>query len=114
MHLVRTLLHRWPQHECKTVVVWVAQPELHVGSQALLELFHRIPPFLSVPQSREGLKQTRKTLFDQALEQFFLVLEVQIDAPRRVFDLFSQLTHGELLVTLVHEDLTRGVQAYSA
>ena len=110
MHCVRTLLHRRPQHEGKTVVIWVVQPKLHIGLHALLELFDRILQFLSVPQSRQSFKQTRETLVHKALEQFFLVLEMQIDAARGVLDLFRQLTHGKALVPLAHKDLSGGIE----
>src|ERR1700674_3080061 len=105
MRAVRTLQHRRPQKKSKAVVVWVAQPEFHVGAHALLEGLRWIFLRMTVLDPVQRLQQPLETLFHQGLKQFFLVFEVEVDAARRVFNLFRQLAHGKAFIPLARQYL---------
>ena len=86
--------------EGHNVVVGVCQSEFYVSAEALCHFL--IGCQIQLSNGKKDLTEFGKHVVADALNQFFLVFEVEVDGGRRVFDAISNLADRHVLVA-VHD-----------
>lgn len=84
-------------------MIGVVNAEGDVGATAVLKTFDGVVTI--APDLFEGAGKRRKRLLGNAMEQFGLVLEVEIDGGRGVLDLLGDAAHRDVVVPFAHKKL---------
>jgi hypothetical protein len=89
------------------IVIGMLKAEVDVGSQLGFEGEDRIADLTG---GYQHLQESGESLFDETVDEIFLVLEMQVQGSRRISDLFRQLANGEVLVSSPEKFLAGGTQ----
>src|SRR5262249_23880302 len=96
------------KHKCDPIVIGVFESKFYVRPRTLLQRLDRVGAL--GPNGLHLLAKLGKCLFANREKQIRLVRKVEIDRRRRVLDRFSDSPHRDAFVSLLGEQLARGIQ----
>jgi hypothetical protein len=96
--------------ERQAIVVRIAQPEFDIGIQSLFQEVDGIAVSMAIDKTGQGLDESVKPLSDYGLQQPIFILEMQVDGPDGAARPGGEVTHGEVLITILRENFAGGCQ----